>query len=354
MKLIRLFFTFILVLSTTYALGGSTLQQNEEPLIFIAAQTLYPEVQDETIVAWDCDDFSCQLIAKTENEYLVYQAPLNKATLLNWLAELNQDPNLPISSTNAKLLQEKIHNFLPPVSEKLINKIEQEKTVLATYGDPKSTFALLVQAIENKKEPVTDSIISHWDVQQIIDQYFDSKIDNDLFLSALQILAMMDHTGMRTWHFRSTQADFPIESSFNEWPDTIAGLYFARGGGFTYSPVTGEMPTSGYAVALPGHAYIINADRFFADHPLQEFSHKVIKEYIRKKANLLTRPHIFLGGWHDLDSDLVFLDLSEVFDELDAAIKAGIERDQIAIYDFSTGAVIPTGGSGDIPKAAGF
>lgn len=349
----RIIITFILLFGLTGA--HATPPQTEEPLAFIAAKSLYPDFADDQLLVWDANDHNFQIFFKENTKFHLYQAELGPATLNDMLIEMEIDPETPLSRTTAQILDEKIQSLLSPIPESFSQKLASKKGIAAAFGDENSPFALVAQAIEQTPNPV-DTILSIRDFQHLVDSYLTdpSTIPRQVFLCALQLLHAMEHLDLQIVYFRSTTNAFPIDPSYTEWPDAIAPLYFLPGTGFTVSAVTGFVPATGFVVALPGHSYMIDATRFFAGSPSQEFAHKLIREYIRKHADILAQPHIYLGGWHDPDSNIFFLDLSEIFNDLQEAIQAGIERDQIAIYDLSTGMTIPTGGTGGLPNVSGF
>lgn len=48
----------------------------------------------------------------------------------------------------------------------------------------------------------------------------------------------------------------------------------------------------------------------------------------------------YLGTW--LDAGTVYVDVSEHFDDFDAAYDAAVERDQLALWDIAQACAIPT------------
>jgi hypothetical protein len=117
----------------------------------------------------------------------------------------------------------------------------------------------------------------------------------------------------------------------------------AEGDGFTVNPVTGETPTTGFAVAIEGHSGIHTTEEF-AKNP-----EGIIREWRAANADALADPHAMMGGW--VSGGKVFLDVVHVHETKEEGIAAGKAADQIAIYNLGTGTEIPTGGTGGVAAA---
>lgn len=103
-------------------------------------------------------------------------------------------------------------------------------------------------------------------------------------------------------------------------------------GGFTYQPLTGAEPKTGYALS-------IFPDRSFATDA-KDLSLDDLDGYLDKNADLLADPNNYVGGWHDPATGKVFLDVSRVVtDEYEAATLAR-RHDQIAYFDLGRGASV--------------
>jgi hypothetical protein len=114
--------------------------------------------------------------------------------------------------------------------------------------------------------------------------------------------------------------------------------------------MTGATRDSGYAVALEGHSLIMAAEVFFSINPATGLfnGQEAMRTYIREHKEELSEPGMHIGGWYDTESQNIFLDLSQVFDNEAEAIQAGRDRDQIAIFDLNKGEEISTGGTGGL------
>jgi len=170
-------------------------------------------------------------------------------------------------------------------------------------------------------------------------------------------------------------ANLPIteveELRFKKMLETVTGTYedfeglrqnsekvkdFRRGvlerikdqGGITISPLSGNQPTSGWAIARQGQGIRIALDEFFdGEDPKPEalaLLHLYIGDSLKNKR--FAEPQddrsigTFFGGWIDADDDgnkWLYLDVVDVFDKTqvdsDEAMKIGLNRDQIAITD---------------------
>jgi hypothetical protein len=129
--------------------------------------------------------------------------------------------------------------------------------------------------------------------------------------------------------------------------DTAISSALKEKGGFTFNPVTVKAPHHGYAVGGYGTRDAYDADKFAVAS---------VRDFLKRNEAALKDN--FLGGW--IDKGKVYLDVTKVFPEnqRDAAIKAGRERDQIAIADLTAhnagrmdAAFIDTGGTGKAAPA---
>jgi phage head maturation protease len=129
------------------------------------------------------------------------------------------------------------------------------------------------------------------------------------------------------------------ESPPSELPSLLSRL--ADTGGFSWSPNTGKAPKDGYMVALTGHT--VQFDKSLLDDP--DKAADAIVDYIHFNRDLFsTNRELYVGGW--IEGGKLWLEPSERIEGREDAIKAGKERDQIAIFDVAAGDVIETGGKG--------
>lgn len=108
--------------------------------------------------------------------------------------------------------------------------------------------------------------------------------------------------------------------------------------GFTLD-AKGNQPEEGFSVAVD--------ERFSKDIPLGDLKPEDVTEYLTEHADELAKPGMHFGAWVD-DKNVVWLDVTEVLADKDAAIAAGVKRNQIGVYDIATKETIPTGGTGAV------
>lgn len=111
--------------------------------------------------------------------------------------------------------------------------------------------------------------------------------------------------------------------------------------GFSVKPTTGQMPTSGFMVSIPGHSKIVSEADLHGQH-----GEHLIEQYAKEHADVLQEPGAHIGGWTDTASGKIYLDVSHNFKGKSAAVKAGKKYNQIAIWDVKNSREIHTGGDG--------
>lgn len=122
-------------------------------------------------------------------------------------------------------------------------------------------------------------------------------------------------------------------SSGRMTPDDIARTARENPDGFTVSMKDGSAPSGGYVVAKPNaESLVLDAD---------DIDMGKIRDWAERHQG-----ESHLGGWLDTDAGKYVLDPVEVIDDRDAAIAAGRERNQKAIFDLNTFEEIDTGGTG--------
>lgn len=98
--------------------------------------------------------------------------------------------------------------------------------------------------------------------------------------------------------------------------------------GFTVDTNLEDYQGKGYAVAVPNNETIIIEDQLTF-----ELFQKLIADYQSKAKSA----HI--GAW--VDSDKIYFDVSQIFDNKLEAIDKGKEFNQLAIFDFNNFTSIP-------------
>jgi hypothetical protein len=117
-------------------------------------------------------------------------------------------------------------------------------------------------------------------------------------------------------------------------PNVFAAVK-ANPGGFSVKPTTGQMPTSGYMVSIPGHTQIV-------DNATPEN----VAAYANAHAVALKDPAAHIGGWTDSDSGKTYLDVSHNIGNRSRAVQLGVLHNQKAIWDVKGNREIDTGGDG--------
>jgi hypothetical protein len=100
-------------------------------------------------------------------------------------------------------------------------------------------------------------------------------------------------------------------------------------GGFTMNPATNREEYLGFFVSrYPDREFAINAN---------ELRYIDIQRFREANADLLNQPDHFLGGWHDPDTGIVSLDVSEKTTSAEAARVIAADHSQAAFYDAQVG-----------------
>jgi hypothetical protein len=112
------------------------------------------------------------------------------------------------------------------------------------------------------------------------------------------------------------------------------------GGGFTYSTVTGRHQTSGLSVSVyPENEEVHSPEEF------QKNGARIVAEYWRKNIKTLSKPHVFMGGWYDRDTNRIVLDCSVVVKSRKEAELLSRKYKQEAYFDLATFETIHVEGS---------
>jgi hypothetical protein len=106
-------------------------------------------------------------------------------------------------------------------------------------------------------------------------------------------------------------------------------------GGFTYHAVTGEQPTTGFALSLHPDREAIMDD--------SQATVVALAQYAAKNWDLLKESGNFMGGWHNPDDGKVYLDVSTVVKTAEEADRLAREAKQIAYFDLVKGQSIKIG-----------
>lgn len=105
----------------------------------------------------------------------------------------------------------------------------------------------------------------------------------------------------------------------------------AKADGFSVQLMSGDVPTTGYMVALSGHEEIVPASALTVDR---------LTRYVRTHFDALMGDNMFLGAWREGDD--VYLDVSQCVGTRPEALFLARRRAQLAIWDVVNSAEINT------------
>lgn len=111
--------------------------------------------------------------------------------------------------------------------------------------------------------------------------------------------------------------------------------------GFSVTPA-GKQPTKGYMVSQQGTTLNLPLNALATGD-----AHKIMQGYASMHAAALRKSGAHFGGWHDKETGHVVLDVSHNIKNRNAAVRAGVARNQKAIWDVRKKREILTGGTGD-------
>lgn len=112
-------------------------------------------------------------------------------------------------------------------------------------------------------------------------------------------------------------------------------------GGFSFKPRSGGAPTQGYMVSMPGRTKMVDAKDLSGPN-----AHRIVSSFVKQNSDVLSRPGAHIGGWTDKATGVTHLDISHNIKSRERAIRAGVKRNQIAVWDVRRQREIKTGGSG--------
>lgn len=114
---------------------------------------------------------------------------------------------------------------------------------------------------------------------------------------------------------------------------------FESSGGATFSLCFGELAGEAYyAVSLYPRRTRLALD--------PRSLRTVLTQFISENSDLLADPRNCIGMWHDVEADVIYVDVSAVIPDRSLAERLGRAYNQMVIYDLRADESILTGGTG--------
>lgn len=143
--------------------------------------------------------------------------------------------------------------------------------------------------------------------------------------------------------------DGPSRFPFPALESTIDTLVtqVGRSGGFTVDPRDGTQPTKGFVVAMGrAGARVQPATTFFGGGGAA-----FLRGYLSDHAaELWTHRSRLFGAYYNRRGHRVVLSLAELVGDRATAIRLGVARQQVSVYDLASGKEVPTGYSAGLPE----
>jgi hypothetical protein len=109
--------------------------------------------------------------------------------------------------------------------------------------------------------------------------------------------------------------------------------------GFTYHPIDGSSPTSGYALSpYRNRERVIDIDQVSADS---------LEQYLIDNEDIWVRPDHYFGAWYNTEDGKVYLDVSIVAKTTEQAERLSVRHKQEAYYDLAAGETVYVRARGD-------
>lgn len=204
-------------------------QEEEGKLGFLTARVLYPDVPEQLLLAWDSGNGSFQMtVIEESDDYQIYQGPLGHGTVRVILSQdirgrailQTHESGNPVLKEEAVELTQRIKALLPPVPTWLQKKLNSKNSVITTFGDGESIFALVAQALaylEGTGESVQQALISLSDVQRVIEAFIEqgdevfieAGLHRKTLTSAVHLSAVMEYFSIQEIHYKKSIGNTP-------------------------------------------------------------------------------------------------------------------------------------------------
>lgn len=107
-------------------------------------------------------------------------------------------------------------------------------------------------------------------------------------------------------------------------------------GGATMNVATGDVPTSGYVVSIESSTKTFP---LFGNEVVKEILISgAVKLYLEENIVEFVYAENFLGSW--IDNGLLYLDISNVYDNEHDALRVAVSNNQLAYYDLNNAKTI--------------
>lgn len=197
-------------------------QDDEGKLGFMTARALFPDRDEENLLAWDNGNASLQITGRIGQEYHVYQAPTGHGALRVLLSQdirkgsvlQSHESGNPVLTHESQQLDKEIIQLLPPVPGWLQKKLISGAMVV-TFGEGLSLFAVMVQSKaqgEGIHDTVEEAVLTYVDLQKMKefyegqgDDFFDSHgVYRRTLTGALYLLAVMRVLAIDAFHYKKS------------------------------------------------------------------------------------------------------------------------------------------------------
>lgn len=107
--------------------------------------------------------------------------------------------------------------------------------------------------------------------------------------------------------------------------------------GFTFQPVTGVSPSTGYGVSIHRE----REERRHINDLTPQILHQWLAEYVQRNHELFADRRNHFGGWFEEDTGQVYLDVSIVVESEREADYLARTHGEKAYFDFARGKPVP-------------
>lgn len=106
-------------------------------------------------------------------------------------------------------------------------------------------------------------------------------------------------------------------------------------GGHTASAIGRDVPTTGYMVGGYVESLMFGGE-LITDEGHNPVAYSMMLRWVASHFKIATKESMFLGGWIDTEENVMYVDLSQHFTDLSAALEVARHHEEIAIWDLAT------------------